>query len=141
MSPSTDKPSCWLCGSFDVHVAFREYRRAYCLKGCTEEHEHHEDVPAHDLRGFVQDCLPPPNKCGERQINVEHPDPLSALSWSSRCRSFAFSSGSLFGFRLFGFRSSEIFSFGGTQKRLNVTACETLETVPLAVGDSNPKTR
>jgi hypothetical protein len=45
-----EKPVCWKCGSTNVHVAFREYRRAYCLRGCMEEHVHHEDVPAHDLR-------------------------------------------------------------------------------------------
>jgi hypothetical protein len=42
-------PRCWMCSSADVSVVFAGYRRAYCKAGCKEEHDHHEDVPSHNL--------------------------------------------------------------------------------------------
>ena len=48
-APDEDRPRCWMCGSGDVAVAFAGYRRAYCKQPCPEEHEHHADIPQHDL--------------------------------------------------------------------------------------------
>lgn len=39
------KPECWSCGSNDVRVVFAGYRTACCKKGCTEDHEHSEEIP------------------------------------------------------------------------------------------------
>jgi len=44
-----ERPWCWMCASFDVTVRFLEYRRAFCARGCKEDHEHHEDIPVHEL--------------------------------------------------------------------------------------------
>ncbi|HSX23385.1 MAG TPA: hypothetical protein VLE97_11480 [Gaiellaceae bacterium] len=50
-SRSSDEttPRCWECGSVDVALAYAGHQRAYCKRGCTEDHVHHEDVPTHRL--------------------------------------------------------------------------------------------
>lgn len=42
-------PRCWLCGSSDVRVRFKEYAPTACKKGCTEDHSHEGSEAVTDM--------------------------------------------------------------------------------------------
>lgn len=39
--------ACWDCGGKDIAVVFSGYQTAYCDVGCTEDHDHWEDIPCY----------------------------------------------------------------------------------------------